>query len=199
MCMTTSQKPMGPPRALYQATTNEHGYSQSRPALQWAGRRYTIASSLMVSVISNSIGYTLGWGHFHITDDLFAQMRDYLRLSNHPYADKHRFGQGPNWRMRTIRTALGQLGINESVLYHGIQREVFFSSLAKNAHKILATGKGRPDLSTLKSVAEISELARIRWIEPRAGRRDDFKHWRREGIVRLINGEVIAPLTRKVA
>lgn len=138
-----------------------------------------------------SIGFTVGWGHFHITDDLFAQMREYLRLSKHPYADRHRFGQGPNWRLRTIRVALGQLGINESVLRHGIQREVFFSPLAKNASRILETGKGRPDLSTLKTVEEISELARLRWIEPRAQRRDEYKSWSREDIPRLIRGEPI--------
>jgi Domain of unknown function (DUF4338) len=147
----------------------------------------------------DSIGYTVGWGHFHITDDLFAQMREYLRLSKHPYADQHRFGQGPNWRLRTIRAALGQLGINESVLKHGIQREVFFCPLAQNATKILATGKGRPDISTLKTAEEISELARIRWMEPRAGRRDEYLQWRREDILRLIKGEPIIPAKRKVA
>ena len=137
------------------------------------------------------IGYTLGWGHFHVTDDLFAQMREYLRLSEHPYADDHQFGHGPNWRLRTIRVALRQLGINQSVLRHGIQRQVFLCSLAKNAHQILANGKGRPDLSTLKTVEEISTLARQRWIEPRATRRDEYKAWRREDVPRLIRGETI--------
>ncbi len=47
-----------------------------------------------------SIGYTRGWGHFHIPDQLFAEFRDYLREIGHPYADLHRFGDGPNWRLR---------------------------------------------------------------------------------------------------
>lgn len=145
------------------------------------------------------IGYTIGWGHFHITDDLFVQMREYLRISKHPYADRHKYGEGPNWRLRTIRAALGQLGINGAVLKHGIQREVFFCAFAKNAKKILATGKGRPDLSTLKSAEEISELARKRWMEPRALRRDDYKKWKREDIVRLIRGEQINLSRRKAA
>jgi hypothetical protein len=50
-----------------------------------------------------SIGYTGGWGHFHIPDSLFLDLREYLRGIGHPYADLHRFGQGPNWRMRTTR------------------------------------------------------------------------------------------------
>lgn len=146
-----------------------------------------------------SIGYTVGWGHFHITDELFAQMREYLRLSEHRYADHHQFGQGPNWRLRTIRAALGQLGINESVLKHGIQREVFFCALAKNANKILATGKGKPDLSDLLTVAEISDLAKTRWIEPRALTRNEYASWKREYIPRLIRGGLISEEKRKVA
>jgi hypothetical protein len=143
------------------------------------------------------IGYTVGWGHFHITDDLFAQIREYLRLSEHPYADQHRFGQGPNWRLRTIRAALAQLGINQSVLRHGIQREVFFCPLATNAQRLLATGKGRPDLSTLRTVGEISELARIRWMEPRAARRDEYKSWKRSDIPGLIRSDILTPAERK--
>lgn len=62
------------------------------------------------------VGYTIGWGHFHITDTLFEQMRDYLRERDHAYADHHKFGEGPNWRLRTIRAALKALRINETVL-----------------------------------------------------------------------------------
>jgi hypothetical protein len=38
-----------------------------------------------------SIGYTGGWGHFHIPDDLFLDLRAYLREIEHPYADLNRF------------------------------------------------------------------------------------------------------------
>jgi Domain of unknown function (DUF4338) len=134
------------------------------------------------------IGYSVGWGHFHITDAMFAQMREYLRLSEHSYADHHKFGEGPNWRFRTIRAALNKLGINQAVLRHGVQREVFLCQFAENTRKILSTGKGRPDLSTLKSVDEISEMARERWIEPRSLRREDYKSWSRDDIARLIWG-----------
>lgn len=136
------------------------------------------------------IGYTVGWGHFHITDEIFAKMRDYLRLAKHPYADKHKYGQGPNWRLRTIRAALGALEVNESVLRHGIQREVFLSAFAENALKILKKGKGRPNLTGLKTVAEISEFAKERWMLPRAISRDEYVHWRNDCIPQLIRGVV---------
>jgi hypothetical protein len=83
-------------------------------------------------VYFKSIGYTGGWGHFHIPDSLFLDLRDYLRDVGHSYADLNRFGQGPNWRLRTARVALVALGFREDVLRHGIQREVFLCQLADN-------------------------------------------------------------------
>jgi hypothetical protein len=102
------------------------------------------------------IGYTGGWGHFHIPDDLFSDLRAYLRDIGHSYADLHCFGQGPNWRLRTTRAALSALGFNEDMLRHGIKREVFISEFASNAFSILKKGKGRPNLKSLLSVRDIA-------------------------------------------
>jgi len=137
------------------------------------------------------IGFTEGWGHFHITDALFERMRDYLRDRDHRYADKHKFGEGPNWRLRTIRAALSSLGFNENILRHGIKREVFISKLAANAYDVLRTGVQAPDISNLLSVADISDLARDRWMIPRAERGEiDYRGWQRDMIPRLIKGRL---------
>jgi hypothetical protein len=58
------------------------------------------------------IGFTGGWGHFHVPDSLFASLRDYLRDVDHKYVDGHQFGDGPNWRLRTIRAAFDSLGFD---------------------------------------------------------------------------------------
>jgi hypothetical protein len=134
----------------------------------------------------NSIGYTGGWGHFHIPDSLFLELREYLRSIGHRYADLHRFGQGPNWRLRTTRAALEALGFKDDLLRHGIQREVFICNLAANAAKILRTGKGRPDLSSLLSVREVAQLAVERWILPRSQRRPEFKSWTHDDLLQLL-------------
>jgi hypothetical protein len=137
-----------------------------------------------------SIGYTAGWGHFHIPDHLFDDIRRYLRAKKDPYAGNHQFGDGPNWRLRTIRKAFVDLNINESVLRHGIQREVFLCSFGPNALQILKTGKGKLDASGLMTVPEISNLARDRWLIPRAARRPEYRNWKREYIAKLITGEI---------
>lgn len=134
------------------------------------------------------IGFTEGWGHFHITDKIFDEIREYLRIIQHPYADSHQFGEGPNWRFRTIRVALGELGISELVLWHGIKREVFLCAFGKNALEILRSGRGRLDLSDLRTVAEISDLARERWMVPRSGRRSEYRDWHRDEIPNLVYG-----------
>ncbi len=127
-----------------------------------------------------SIGYTQGWGHFHVPDILFAELRDYLRKRKHKYVDAHRFGQGPNWRLRTIRAAFDALEFKADLLKHGIGREVFVCELAQNAVKILRGEAVRANWRSLDTVAEIGAMARERWLVPRAERRPEYKDWKLE-------------------
>jgi hypothetical protein len=124
-----------------------------------------------------SVGFSGGWGHFHVPDALFAEMCDYLRDSGDASPDMHAFGQGPNWRIRTLRSALKALGFKGDLLKHGIQREVFISLLADNATRILCTGKGRPDIKRLLSVDDVGALAIERWVTPRAATRPEYLAW----------------------
>ncbi|MEQ9565500.1 MAG: hypothetical protein RLN85_06750, partial [Pseudomonadales bacterium] len=118
----------------------------------------------------------------------------YLRDNNHSYADQHKFGEGPNWRLRTIRAALSALEFNENILRHGIKREVFISKLAANAFDVLRSGGLEPDISNLKSVSEISDASLARWTIPRADRGEiDYRSWQREMIPQLIKGVVEMP------
>ena len=167
------------PRLLVVTTSSSIGRSSVYNRLKLGGLRYF-----------DPIGYTRGWGHFHISDDLFLELRAYLRTIGHKYADHHRFGQGPNWRLRTTRAALKALGFRDNLLRHGIRREVFFCKLASNATKILRTGKGRPDLSSLLTATEVADLALDRWILPRAHRRPEFRAWRRSDIVQLLGNSI---------
>ena len=157
----------------------------------------TTASSLGRSSVYNrlkldglpyfsSIGYTRGWGHFHIPDGLFLELRSYLRTIGHRYADQHRFGQGPNWRLRTTRAALIALGFRDDLLRHGVRRQVFWCSLADNSTKILRTGKGVPDLGSLLDVQKIAQLALDRWVIPRAERQPEYRSWSRDDLVALL-------------
>ena len=63
---------------------------------------------------------------------------------------------------------------------------MFLCNLAKNAVKILRTGKGKPDLSSLLSADDVSQLAVERWMLPRSERRPEFRLWKRENIEALL-------------
>ena len=97
----------------------------------------------------------------------------------------YRFGDGPNWRLRATRAALSALGFRNSLLRHGIQREVFFCSMVPNAVELLRTGKGSPDVSSLLSSREVARKAVERWMIPRSERRDDYRYWTTENLISL--------------
>ena len=172
-------------RLLAVTTSSSMGRSSVYNRLKLGGVRYL-----------EPIGYTRGWGHFHISDDLFLELRDYLRSIGHEYADQHRFGQGPNWRLRSTRAALTALGFRDELLRHGVQRQVFISNLASNAARILRTGKGRPDVSSLLTVQQVGDLALERWILPRAKRRLDYRVWSRSDVLRLLGDPDVNQLPR---
>lgn len=129
------------------------------------------------------IGVTKGFGHFHLSGEIFELMRQYLKQINHRYASGHRFGMGPNWRLRVIRVALEEAGLNgDAVQKHGIQREVYAIPLAKNWQDILL-GRQKRIRSCVLSVKEITEFCLDRWLVPRARRDNCFKQFEPNSII----------------
>ena len=131
------------------------------------------------------IGTTQGWGHFHIPDTIFSNMRLLLSLDGHKYADGHQFGSGPNWRMRVIRKALSLIGLDEALLRHGIGREIYAMPLAQNWCAFLR-GKARIYGSQRPSVDTISKACLERWVVPRSMRKSDYLAWSSEDRAHLL-------------
>ena len=125
------------------------------------------------------IGATTGYGHFQISDELFSKLREVLRESGHPYVDGHKFGNGPNWRLRLLRVGLDLLKMDaDHTLKHGIQREVYVMPVASNAREYLAGTDSEPVFDQ-KSVEEISYLAIKRWVVPRSDRDPSYQEFLR--------------------
>jgi len=135
------------------------------------------------------IGETRGFGHFHLSGEIFEQMRNYLEAIGHPYATGNRFGMGPNWKIRVARTALEKIGLDaDDILNHGIAREVYAIPLAHNWQEILL-GKQKNVRSCVLSASEIMEFCLNRWIVPRASRDKRYKGFARCRIMEcLLNG-----------
>jgi len=118
----------------------------------------------------DEVGYTKGWGHFHISDDFFCELREYLRRRKHAYASANRFGDGPNWRLRVVREGIEALGFNPNLLRHGIARQVFCCEMATNTRSFLRGESTSLDWYPLKSASDVGLLACDRWLIPRASR-----------------------------
>jgi hypothetical protein len=134
------------------------------------------------------IGQTAGWGHFHIPQPLFLLMRELLHREGHAYASGHRFGQGPNWRLRVAREAVRRLGLDPHLLRHGISREVFGAPLVPNWRECLC-GVDEVGAVSRPSAASIGALAVSRWLIPRAQTRSDYQQWTRETTWEQILGQ----------
>lgn len=82
------------------------------------------------------VGETKGYGTLHLTDETFEAMRDLLTSKG--ISVTNRFGDGPIWRMRVIRTAADILGFDaDFLLKHSFQRAIYIVSLAENYKEFL--------------------------------------------------------------
>jgi len=82
------------------------------------------------------IGKTKGYGTLHLTNETFEAMRELLRSRN--ILVTNRFGDGPIWRMRVIRTAADVLGFDgDFLLKHSFQRNIYAIPLAHNFKEFL--------------------------------------------------------------
>lgn len=181
--LTTCQEVVEAFRQKYQDSTGIISNQKKRANLSLI----TVTSALGRSSIYNrvklprlvefkNIGSTEGWGHFQVPDALFNDMRALLEIQGHAYASGHKYGDGPNWRIRVIRKALADVGLDEDLLRHGIRREIFASKLAPDA---LAFLRGEIDSCHVDrpSAEAIGRAAVQRWMIPRAERRPEFRDW----------------------
>lgn len=109
------------------------------------------------------IGETRGYGTFHLSDETFIAMQALLKENN--ICMTTNFGDGPNWRMRVIRTVGRILGFNpDDLLKHSFKRQIYAIPLAENFKDILnVSDNSTPDYYDY-SLSELSDYWRNRWL-----------------------------------
>ena len=176
--------------AKYSGTTTEISKKQKDPTpvlittSSALGRssvynRVTYQGQLML----HSVGFTRGFGHFQFSDDLFGDLVTFVRRDVLPTpvtkVGSSKYGSGPNWRFRVIRTALKALDIEESHLQHNVRREVFVAPVADGWREYLC-GERDDFLPYDMPAAAIGEYYRERWATRRAERKPSYRFWSRE-------------------
>lgn len=148
-----------PSKLLFITTTGAYGKSSVYNRLKFNG-----------DVISKFIGYTKGSGSFHIPNTLFEDFVKYLEKRD--YNIKRGYGNGPSRKMRLINQAMDSLGIANGSS-HGIHRAVYLFPLAKNLEDIIQ--KNKKPIWINRTINEITEYWRNRWIIPRLSQRENYK------------------------
>jgi Druantia protein DruA len=116
------------------------------------------------------IGQTRGYGTLHLADETFDAMRDLLKTRN--ILVPNRFGDGPVWRMRVIRTAAELLKFDSDfLLKHSFQRAIYAVPLAKNAREFLQGTDSRLRYFNYSS-ADLTDHWKKRWLLPRKNNPD---------------------------
>jgi hypothetical protein len=124
------------------------------------------------------VGYSTGFGHFQFSSDLFQELLQLVREDD-PAAAGNKYGQGANWKFRTIRAALKKLELTDDLLVHGIGREVFLAPLANNWKEFLRGETSTPNLIDYP-LNGIGEYFRERWAIPRSERFPEYRDWKRD-------------------
>jgi len=101
-------------------TTSLYGRSSQYNRMNYEGHQFI-----------KKIGETKGYGTLHLTDETFNSMK--LLLQSRGIEVLNRFGDGPSWRMRVIRTASEIIGIDpDFLLRHSFKRNIYVIPLAEN-------------------------------------------------------------------
>jgi hypothetical protein len=140
-------------------TTGLYGKSAQYNRIRYAGQN-----------LYHPVGYTKGFGSLHLSEETFDAMLQFLREAG--IEMPNRFGDGPNWRMRVIRTAGALLGFDEDfLLRHSFKRSIYAVPLATNWQEYLQ-GKARAPQFHDWPLSDLVDYWRRRWLEPRRQRPD---------------------------
>jgi hypothetical protein len=140
-------------------------------------------------LIWQSLGMTAGWGHFHLGNGLFEEITDFMRVKRPNVFSSYKFGGGPSWKLRVIRSCLQELGLPTDILQHGIRREVFAAPLAHNWKDFLRGSDASPSFYD-RSITDITRFFCNRWLLPRAQRDQRYKQVSHEYIKQLVRVEI---------
>jgi hypothetical protein len=117
------------------------------------------------SLLYKPIGTTMGFGTLHISQETFLAMRELAET--YGFDISNRFGSGPNWRMRVIRSACDVLNLDSDViLRHSFKRGLLAIPLATN-YKSFLRGDSKKVIYRNLPLEELAEHWRSRWLKMR--------------------------------
>lgn len=150
-----------PNRLLFITTTGAFGKSPIYQRLSYQQQK-----------LSFFLGYTQGFGSFHIPDDIYRGMLDYL--SSLGIDITRGYGSGPSRKMRLISMSMSHLGFSCRAR-HGIKRGLYLLTSLKNLKEVVS--EDTPPRYVKLSVEDLSDFWKERWIVPRLKDRAEYMNF----------------------
>jgi hypothetical protein len=111
------------------------------------------------------IGQTKGFGTLHLSEETIHLMIKFLKSKG--VVVGHKFGDGPSWVMRVIRSAGELLGFDSDfLLKHSFKRNIYFIPLASEFKAFLNGETKQPKFKNY-SKKELVQYWKTRWLENR--------------------------------
>lgn len=116
-------------------------------------------------LLYKQIGQTKGFGTLHLSEETIHLMIKFLKSKGAVVG--HKFGDGPSWVMRVIRSAGELLGFDSDfLLRHSFKRNIYFVPLASEFKKFLNGETKQPKFKNY-SKNDLVKFWKARWLENR--------------------------------
>jgi len=149
------------PELLFITTTSAFGKSSLYNRLKYNGE-----------VVAQSLGYTQGSGTFHIPENLYEEILDFLE--DREIDTARGYGHGPSRKLKLIGLGLKYLGLSKFE-YHGIKREFYLFPLVKNLKDVIQ--KNQEPIWIDRPFDNLVTYWKGRWAIPRAERMPEWKNF----------------------
>ena len=147
------------PELLFITTTSAFGKSSLYNRLKYNGE-----------VVAESLGYTRGSGTFHIPDELYEELMEFLK--NQGVRVARGIEHGPSRKIKLVSLGLKYLGLPKFE-YHGIKRKFYLFPLVKNLKGVIQSGE-KP-IWIDRPLDKLVDYWKERWAIPRAKRIPKWK------------------------
>ena len=122
------------------------------------------------------VGHTQGFGEFHFSNGIYDALMEYAKSNITATAGHDLWGTGFRNRKEVVQKTLAKLGLPRDWLNHGVKREIYVASLAKNTCAFLRGDD--PDLDYYdQPVSKLFSWFHEQLLIPRSQEDKRYKEW----------------------
>ena len=149
---------------------------------------YRDASTGQQRKLAEPLGYTKGYGNFHL-QEVYPDIKKFLAQQGYEDATLG-YGRGPKPVWQNISRTLTMLGMSHKELNHGVTRQAWGITLAKNAWDYLGGNEAVPEFYNIP-FEQLAAWWKDERLLPRAERIDDWRQISKNSVLQSITVEGI--------